>query len=274
MPSVTTTYTLTGTVNGCSAAKSLIVTVNSLPAVTIIPANATICSGSSVIFTVLVGGTVIWSPTTGLQTTSGPLITASPVSTITYTVTDIAVNGCTNSTQITIGVNNLPTVTAFGSATICAGNHVNLSSDGASSYSWTPSGSLSPATGASVTASPTITTTYTVTGTDNNNCSNKAFATIVVNTCTGIEEELYNNTFNLYPNPTNGNLTISFTTPQASNFTIRVIDMTGKEVYRAFADQYTGEYKSEIDLSKQSKGIYLITIITDQGTLNRKIILE
>jgi hypothetical protein len=49
-------------------------------------------------------------------------------------------------------------------STICEGSSVVLSATGADSYTWSPSGTLSASTGASVTASPTITTVYTVTG--------------------------------------------------------------------------------------------------------------
>lgn len=51
------------------------------------------------------------------------------------------------------------------SATICAGNTTSLTANGADSYTWLPSTGLSSSTGATVTANPTSTTTYTVTGT-------------------------------------------------------------------------------------------------------------
>ncbi|HIA36259.1 MAG TPA: PKD domain-containing protein, partial [Flavobacteriales bacterium] len=48
--------------------------------------------------------------------------------------------------------------------TICLGESVTLTANGADTYTWSPSTGLSATTGTSVIASPTVTTTYTVTG--------------------------------------------------------------------------------------------------------------
>ena len=73
-------------------------------------------------------------------------------------------------------MNNLPTVVANASSlTLCAGESVTLSGGGASTYVWT-SGVTN-----GVGFVPSATTTYTVTGTDANACSNTATVTIAVN---------------------------------------------------------------------------------------------
>ncbi|MFY7708834.1 MAG: CUB domain-containing protein [Flavobacteriales bacterium] len=48
---------------------------------------------------------------------------------------------------------------------VCSGSSVTLTASGATSYSWSPATGLSSTTGATVTANPTATTIYTVTGT-------------------------------------------------------------------------------------------------------------
>jgi len=50
---------------------------------------------------------------------------------------------------------------------VCAGNSMNLTASGANTYSWSPSASLGSSTGNPVIAFPTVTTIYTVTGTNN-----------------------------------------------------------------------------------------------------------
>ncbi len=65
--------------------------------------------------------------------------------------------------------------------TICEGSSTLLSANGASTYNWTPSGSLSSGSGAQVTASPLSTTTYTVEGTATNGCTATSDITINVN---------------------------------------------------------------------------------------------
>jgi hypothetical protein len=63
---------------------------------------------------------ITWSPGTGLNTTTGGTVTASPTSTTIYTAT--ANNaGCTTSNTVTVNVNQLPTTaTVGGPQLICA----------------------------------------------------------------------------------------------------------------------------------------------------------
>ena len=39
-------------------------------------------------------------------------------------------------------------------------------------------------------------------------------------------------------------------------------------------DEYEGEYVKSIDLNRYNKGIYLLEIITNRGTINKKLILQ
>ena len=64
------------------------------------------------------------------------------------------------------GIPCTPNVSVSPSTEICPGNSTTLTASGATDYTWSPATGLSGTTGASVTASPSSTTTYTVTGTD------------------------------------------------------------------------------------------------------------
>jgi gliding motility-associated-like protein len=61
---------------------------------------------------------------------------------------------------------------------ICAGSSSNLVASGGSNYTWSPATGLSSTTGASVTASPSSTTTYTVTG--QNGCGQVSQSVVVI----------------------------------------------------------------------------------------------
>jgi gliding motility-associated-like protein len=176
-PTATTTYTVTGTnANGCKNTATSIVTVNPLPTITV--NNATICSGATATLTAAGGTSYSWSP--GLSSTTGTSVTASPTATTTYTVTGTNANNCVNTAISIVTVNPLPVVTV-NNATICTGTSATLTAAGATTYNWSPSTNLAPTTGASVTASPTATITYTVTGTDGNGCKNTATSIVTVN---------------------------------------------------------------------------------------------
>jgi hypothetical protein len=192
--SQTATFTVTPTNGSCGGATfAVTVTVNPKPSITDLSIST--CTGNT--FTLLpvngadgiipVGTTYSWtSPivTGGLTggtssgwtgSISGSLInpTSSP-QTATYTITPKAGN-CTGSTfTATVNINPLPTITVTPDTTICAGSSVVLNAGGGVSYSWTPSAGLSATTGNSVTATPAATTTYAVTGTNSNGCSNTA----------------------------------------------------------------------------------------------------
>ncbi|OYU80687.1 MAG: hypothetical protein CFE23_08165 [Flavobacterium sp. BFFFF1] len=183
-PTSTTTYTVTGTgSNGCTATNTVTVTVNTLPTVNISPSAASVCAGSSVILTANGASTYVWSPATGLNTTTGDTVICSTTTTRTYTVTGTDSNGCINTKTVVVTVNNKPTLNISPAApTICPGNSVSLTANGATSYTWSPATGLNTTSGATVVASPASTTTYTVTGTDANGCTNTKTVTVTVDT--------------------------------------------------------------------------------------------
>lgn len=175
-PAATTTYTVTGTTSGCSGTATATVTVNPNPTVTV--NSPTICNGDNATLTASGATSYTWSPAGGLSATSGSSVTANPSTTTTYTVTGTD-NGCTGTATSTVTVNPIPVVTATDQ-TICAGGSTTLTASGATNYTWSPASGLSATSGASVTANPATTTTYTITGTDNG-CTGTGTVTVTVN---------------------------------------------------------------------------------------------
>jgi gliding motility-associated-like protein len=177
-PPVTTTYVVTVTnSSGCSTNDTVVVLVNQGPQFTA-GADASICAGDTIQLNATGTGTFAWSPSTGL---SNPAISnpqAFPSTTTTYTTTLTDANGCIGTDMITITVNTTPVAVASNDTTICAGNTVNLTSSGGSTYSWSPSGSLNNPAISNPVASPVTTTTYVVT-VANGNCTD--LETVVVN---------------------------------------------------------------------------------------------
>jgi hypothetical protein len=182
-PAATTTYTVTGTdANGCVNTAQRNVVVHPLPTVTISPSSASvICFGANVTMTASGATTYAWTPGTGLSGTTGATVTATPGTTTTYTVTGTDNFGCTDTAKKTITVNQKPIVTINPTVvSICAGHGDTLMAGGASTYSWSPTTGLSSATGAAVFARPASSTSYTVTGTDTNGCTNTATRLVTV----------------------------------------------------------------------------------------------
>ena len=175
----TGTYTVTASVNGCSATSSVSVTVNALPNASVTPQNAVICAGQSVTLNASGGTSYSWSPAAGLSSTTVASPTASPTASTIYTVTVTNAAGCASTAQTTVQVRATPVLTVSPNQTLCAGSSTTLSASGAQNYTWSPSTGLSNPRAANPIASPTATTTYTVTG-DNGGCSATATVTITV----------------------------------------------------------------------------------------------
>lgn len=158
----------------------------------------TICAGQSA--TVNLSGSqigVYYGLVASTNTTAivGGIPTAgngSPLhfSTGTLTVTtSFAVAGATTTntvvmvpTFVTVYVKPNPPVSASNNDTICLGSSVSLQANapGAISYSWAPATNLSTTTGSVVTATPSVTTNYTVTETQSDGCISKAVSSVVV----------------------------------------------------------------------------------------------
>ncbi|MDO7854674.1 T9SS type A sorting domain-containing protein [Hymenobacter sp. CA1UV-4] len=174
------TYTVTAAANGCSVSAQVVVAVSPLPVVNIAPNNAAICSGSSVQLTASGGATYSWSPSTGLSSSTIANPVASPTTSTIYTVTATSAAGCTNTAQVTVTVRATPAVSVSPTApSICAGTSVTLAATGAQSYQWSPTTGLNNPFAANPIASPTQTTTYTVTGTSNG-CTSTSQVTVTV----------------------------------------------------------------------------------------------
>lgn len=170
-PSATQTYTVTGTdANNCSNTATITITVHALPNVGTVVSQDTVCAGQQVALNGTGALNYVWN--NGVS--NG--IPFTPTSTQNYTVTGTDANGCSDSSVVFIVVNNLPAVTATATQTVvCAGGQTTLNGNGAQAYTWT-GGVIN-----NTAFAPTSTQTYTVTGTDANNCSNTAAITITVN---------------------------------------------------------------------------------------------
>jgi gliding motility-associated-like protein len=153
---------------GCDSISNVTLTVNPLPAVNAGP-DQFVCVGASVTFTATGAATYNWSG--GIQ--NG--VPFTPAATTTYTVTGTSAAGCINTDQVTVTVNPLPIISAGPDTEACIGETVSLTGNGGVSYTW----NLGVTNG--VAFVPPGSTTYTVTGTDNNGCVNTDQISVTVN---------------------------------------------------------------------------------------------
>ncbi len=255
-PTITTSYSVTGTntITGCYNTASLTQSVAPLPTITV--NSGSICAGSS--FTMVPSGAITYTYSNGSAI-------ASPTANANYTVTGTNSLGCTGNAAISaVTVNALPTVTVSSSTsgTICAGQSVSLTANGAATYSWNTGGSA-----AVIVASPSVTTSYTVTGTAASGCKNTAIITQSVSGCVGIQTIANpSSAVSVYPNPSTG----IFMVELANGLTkvINVTDITGRIILTTTSslDLVT------VNITTLSNGIYYIKVISDNKAEVAKVV--
>jgi PKD repeat protein len=77
----------------------------------------------------------------------------------------------------------------------------------------------------------------------------------------------------VYPNPTNGNVSVSLESDTRSSLEVRVINVSGDVVY-SVNDTFIGRYEKVISLQTQPSGSYLISFTVNGKRFIRKVVKE
>jgi hypothetical protein len=254
-PALTSSYTIVGSNSlGCiSNSVTVTVSVNPQPSITI--SNGSVCLGSSYVLNPTGAATFTYS--------SGSA-TITPTASANYSITGTTSAGCVSPfpTIVFIAVNPTPDVLASSTKNVlCIGETATLSVTGADTYTWEPASN-----DVSIAINPTVTTTYTVTGTDSNGCEATSVITQSVDACTGIAKDAQIPGFMVYPNPTNGELTVEV--QEAS--TLSLVNALGQLVMT----ERLSEGRNRIVMGDQANGIYFAIIKHSDQTRVVKVVKE
>jgi PKD repeat protein len=269
-PTITTVYTVIATdAGGCSQTGTVTVTVESIPSVTVVPANPEICSGEAVTLIASGAQSYIWN-----NGTTAATLTVTPASQTTYTV--IGQNGSCSGTpvQTTVLVSAAPTVVASSDVfNIPVGGTVNFSNAGSSAtgYTWTFGDGNTSAQG-NVAHTYNVMGTYTATLTG---AIADCFASDVIIVNVGVVDVPQvdlEQAITVFPNPNNGQFNLKLDLNSAENVSIELFSSIGQIV----ASQTLGSVNNTIlnfDLSNEAEGFYFVKVTTSTGTVTKTITL-
>jgi hypothetical protein len=217
--------------------------------------NVTCYGGANGVITLTTTGGIApysytWSPT------GGSAATATGLSANTYSCIVKDANLCSATSPSATITQPATFSVATSNSIICVGGTATLTATGATSYTWNTA-----ATTSVIAVSPTVTTTYTITGVTGI-CTNSLTITQNVNTCTGINEILANS-ISVYPNPNNGILNINLTSELAVNSTLEVYDALGKLVVK----QVLANELNTINISNLNNGIYTYKVLNNSNNV-------
>lgn len=188
--------------------------------------------------------------------------------TATHTLAGASINGCDSTVTLDLTINNSPTVTIapFSTDTVClSSSAVNLpvgtpalgvySGNGVSGTSFDPN--------SAGTGDHYVIYSYT----DGNTCTSSDSTLIVVNSCVGINESTNFHGVSIFPNPNNGIFTIEVINTDAN---VKVINTQGQVILT----KKILNKKEQFDLSNNAKGIYFVTVTSNEGVTTQKVIVQ
>jgi hypothetical protein len=234
------------------------------PNTTVTPSSATICGGNSATLTANGADSYAWAPPTGLNTTTGPLVTANPTATTTYTVTG-TFNGCSSTQVVTV------TVDAAATASISQLENLLTSTPGAA-YQWYLNGIAIPgATSQSYLATQNGNYTVMVTNSDGCTATSPPFPII---SFLGIDKLNGGHEVVIYPNPFSTSATIEIKGAIASgDVTMVVMDMIGRELktvslsHNASTSNTQNTVQFTIERNDLANGMYFYKLINNKDVI-------
>jgi hypothetical protein len=143
---------------------------------------------------------------------------------------------------------------------------IGNNSSEAALFSWQPTTGLSCTNCPNPKASPSVTTTYTVTKTQCKSVTSDVITITVSPTGLTEEEQLAKNLF-IYPNPTKDKITIKINSIETEHFNMRLSDVLGKEIMY-------DKLKTELDIAFLENGIYFLQLYKNDHLLITKKVIK
>ncbi|MEJ8802479.1 S8 family serine peptidase [Pontibacter sp. H249] len=261
------TYTITlkvyDTCNGVATISKTITVIDSPTATVAASGTTSFCKGGSVTLTAPTGEgyTYLWS---NGETTKAIEVAESG----NYTVTVTNENGCsTTSAATTVTVNELP------SKPVITQNGAELTSSAAAGNQWYLNGSaIQDATEQVYTA--TASGNYTVRVTNANSCQSEISEEVAVTITSTAKEHLTANGLQVYPNPSTGKFTVTFTVNKLEKVRLVLVNNVGQIVLEEIQSRAAGTHDQLLTAANLPTGVYFLQVHANGNVQTRKVVVK
>jgi parallel beta-helix repeat protein len=263
--------------------------VNCDPATNVAAANTSCTStdiswnsGTGVLTSIIEYGAPGFTPGTGTRVTgatSPQTITGLMAGTAyEFHVIDSCADGQAPGTAVLATTNPLPVASGTHTIISVGATGANVDFDGAASTDYTSIewffGDGNSAIGVAVSHVYTTNQTYTVLVVATGACGVDTATFQVTIQGVGLIDNEIVQSLNVYPNPTNGVIQVTFMSSGVQNIAIRVVNISGQIMYQSSRQAHAGQYNGTLDLSAYPSGPYLLQIETSDGVVTRRIFLN
>lgn len=154
------------------------------------------------------------------------------------------------------------------------GETVTLNARGASVLSWKGTG-LSSTLGPQVTAQPTQTTSYTVSGSGLDLCTADAVVQVYVRAGTvTATTPLAEQALQVTPNPSDGQMMVSFSGSQRGILTLGVRNVNGVELIQQKHQKIADLFQQPLDLKSSPGGVYFVEIRIGEQVFRKRVVKQ
>ncbi|MBK6520848.1 MAG: T9SS type A sorting domain-containing protein [Sphingobacteriaceae bacterium] len=227
--------------------------------------NVSICIGSSATLSASGATSYTWNTSSNAAS-----IVVNPMANAQYTVTGTLNNVCYESEVVNVTVNQLPNVTFNQNpTTVCLGS-------GLVPFNGLPAGGVYAGNGVvgsnfnvgtAGTGSHQIVYTYT----DINGCVNTATATMLVDPCASLNENVLAQNISIYPVPATDHIVIKFASTH-DGMQVSIYNAIGQVVSQKAIAKGIQNYK--LETSEYARGVYFLKVKTNEQIKFVKFVLE
>lgn len=248
--------------NGCTNTSSQSFPVNMAPSVSV-QSFAPVCDNSGMVM--LNGESPAGGTWSGTGVSGNQFDPMSGTQTVTYSYTDG--NGCTETASATITVNMAPNVTlSLPMDTICQSvGTITLSGESPAGGTWSGPGVSGNQFDPNAAGLGFAVIEYMYTGA--NGCMNTGMDSMLVDICLGVTAPVNGTSLVLFPNPANGNVTIS---TSAGNSIVRIMNMNGQVMESVF----TTTNMITVNLAGFAAGVYVVEVEHNGATSHQRLIVQ